>query len=78
MLKRTNGVITHETFQKEINEIEENLKNNIKVSRKMVNEFKTEIDDGDMCNLAYLYVLEKNFENATKAYNDFIGLPLTN
>lgn len=78
MLKRTNGVITHETFQEEINEIEKNLKNNIKVSLKMVNEFKKEIDEGDMCNLAYLYILEKNFENANKAYNDFVALPLTN
>jgi hypothetical protein len=76
MLERTNGTITYKTFQEELQTMEANLKENIKIAEEMRNKFKEEMDEGDMREVAYLYVLDQNIITARKAFEDFFSLPL--
>ena len=56
--------------------MEYNLKENIKTAEKMHEVFKAEMDEGDMREVAYLYVLNQNILIARKAFTDFFTLPL--
>tara|TARA_Y100001960_G_scaffold22810_1_gene20000 strand:- start:9141 stop:9377 length:237 start_codon:yes stop_codon:yes gene_type:complete len=76
MLERTNGAITYKTFQDKLQNMESNLKENIKIAEEMHKSFKAEMDEGDMREVAYLYVLEQNVLTARKAFTDFFKLPL--
>lgn len=69
-------MITSNSIESELNEIETNLKQAIKASEKLYNDFNLSCDLGNLKDRAFLFVLAQNVENNKKALIDFYKLPL--
>lgn len=70
-------IITHKNYESNIQKIEENLLENIKLSKAILEDFLEKIDNGDLADLSLKYVLEKNLEIANNAFNEFVKLPIS-
>lgn len=73
----SSDIVTYKTFEDEINLIEKNLKENIKTSKTILENFTETMDKGNYADQSLYFVLNQNLENARKAYTDFIKLPIS-
>lgn len=70
-------IITHETFKEYSNQLDKNYRENINIAKKLVNEFKKDMDFGDLKDLAMLKMLKENLEIAENAYGNYVKNPIS-
>lgn len=73
----SNNIVTHETYKNETNSIEKNLKENCLLANRMLKDFIKNMDEGNFADLALKEVYEKNYKNATNAWEDYKSLPIS-
>lgn len=73
----SSNIVTFRKYESEVNLIEKNLRENIDLAEKILNDFKDIMDSGNLADQSLCYVLNQNLSNAKIALNNFISLPIS-